>query len=298
MNMEILSANVKTDESHTFSFSKPVQQFMVGFSKCNIEYPRPDHHVKQISIDLNDAKQANNEVTVKPQLRLNDNGGHRQSPQSSVTIVVIAIVGDGNPDVQLYSGIKGYFKNDTSIEDPTFVRSALTYTFVQHPSDGHHVMKYSASVNTLSKPGSFILRGQSLICDRHPEHDLEDSKVYGSSIVYGGKDQRVILAEFDSKNIGQSGNACFGDAIQGCNYENYQIGIFISGFEVSFKNKTDHHVLKIELGSELAEPKLFVSEGKVNAKLNLNAYLSDNGDNQYRIPHNSVSGFIIAFNNQ
>lgn len=296
--MEILSASVKTDESYTFSFSKPVQQFMVGFSQCNIEYPRPDHHVKQISLDLTDVKQANNEVTIKPQLRINDNGGHRQSPQSSITIVVLATVGDGNPNVQLFSNVKGYFKNDFSIEDPTFAKTALTYSFIQYPSDGHHMMKYNATVNTLVKPGSFIIRGQSTYCDRHSEHKIEDSKIFGSSIIYGGKDQKVILADFNSQKVGESGIVSFGDAVEGVNYADYEIGCFVDTFEVSFKNGTDHHVLKIELAVNLAEPKLFVSDGKINAKLNLKSYLQDNGDNKYKIPHNTISGFIIAFNNK
>ena len=298
MNMEILTANVKTDESHTFSFSKPVKQFMVGFSQMNIEYPRPDHHVKQISFDLTDAKQVNNQIIVKPQLRINDNGGHKQSNQTSVTIVVIATVGDGNPNVQLYSGIKGHFKNQLSIENPTFVKSAITYSFIQYPADGHHMMRYNATVNTLVKPDSFIIRGQSFFSDRHPEHSIEEGKIFGSTIVYNGNNQSVIFADFNSQNIGESGNVCFGDAVQGCNYENYEVGCFVDTFEVSFKNNTDHHVLKIELSAQLNEPKLFVNDGKVYTKLNLKSYLSDNGDNQYKIPHNKISGFLIAFNNK
>lgn len=296
--MEILSANVKTDESHTFSFSKPVQQYMVGFSQINIEYPKKDNHVKRISFDLTDVQQTNNEVIVKPQLRINDNSGNRQSSQSSVTIVVIATIGDGNSDVQLLSGVKGFFKNEISIEEPTFVKTALTYSFIQYPSDGHHLMKYNVEINTLVKQNSFILRGQSIFMDRHPEHNMEDSKIFGSTIIYGGKDQKVIFADFNSQNIGQSGNACFGDAVQGCNYENYELGCFINAFEVSFKNGTNHHVMKIEASAKLNEPKLFVSEEKVYAKLDLNAFLCDNSNNKFRIPHNSVSGFVIAFNNK
>ena len=90
MNIEILSPNVKTDKSHKFSFSKPVQQYMVCFSQIDIEYPKKDNHVKQISFDLTDVQQTNNEFIVKPQFRINNNSGNRQSSQSSVTIVIIA----------------------------------------------------------------------------------------------------------------------------------------------------------------------------------------------------------------
>ena len=99
--MEILKAEVKTNEPHTFSFSKPVQQYMVGFSGYVLKYDRPDHHVREISVDLSNAVKNNNEIIVTPQLKLNDNSGHHQSAQSYITVVVIANVGDGNPNLNL-----------------------------------------------------------------------------------------------------------------------------------------------------------------------------------------------------
>lgn len=294
--MEILTAQVKTDESHAFTFSKPVKQFMVGFSQLDLGYNRPDHHVKQITIDLTDSKLSGNQVIVKPILRMTDNAGHKQSSNSFATIVVISTFSEGDSNsIQLFSGVKGHFKNRLSIENPTFVRSCLTYSSIGFSSGDHHMMKYNATVNTLAKNDSFIIRGQSIFCDRHPEHKLEDGKIFGSSIVSYDSNQKVIFADFSSQNIGESGNVCFGDAVQGLNYNDYDIGIFIDTIDVSFKNNTDHHVLKFELSAELCEPKLFVSDGKVNAKVNLKSYLTDNGENQYNIPHNTIAGFLIAF---
>lgn len=296
MNLEILSSNVKTDESHTFSFSKPVLQYMVGFSTCNIEYSRPDHHVKKIKLDLTDVKQSHNEIIVKPQLRIKDISGHNQSSASSVTVNVIAVVGEGNPDIELASCVKGYFKNDLTNENPTILKSCLTYSCVRYSDEDHHVTKYSSEVSSFIKQNYYVLSGKSILRDTHKEHNVDNNKIFGSSIVYNGFDKKVLCANFDSNIIGDDGIIQFGDICNTLDLRDYMVAAFIDGFDVSFKKNSDHHVLKIDLAASVKDEKLFVNNGKICAKVNLKSYLTDNGENQYSIPHNSISGFVLAIN--
>ena len=39
-------------------------------------------------------------------------------------------------------------------------------------------------------------------------------------------------------------------------------------------------------------------ENKIYAKLELKSFLTDNGEHKFDIPHNSVSGFVIAIKNK
>lgn len=297
--MEILSADIKVNESHTFSFSKPVQQYMVGFSRCDLGYPRPDHHVLAITIDLSDITQNNNDVIVHPQIDIHDNSKHNQSPDSSITVVVIATVGDGNPNVELFTGIRPHYKNELKIDNPILLQTALSRTYVEYPDEGHHVFQFKSTIYPDLKQDAFYLRGQAHMNDHSKKGDnLAEGKIAGSAIAYNGDDNSVICATFDSKNVGNSGEVCFGDVPEGFPSQDYELGCFITGYDLTYSNRVDHHVLKFEISVSLNENKLIIQNGKAYAKLNLKAFMTDNGKNQFDIPHNSLTGIVLAINNK
>lgn len=297
MNMEMQCADVKTNESHTFHFSKPVQQFMVGFSRCVVEYDRPDHHVKRISIDLTDCQKNNNEVVVKPQLKMNDNSNHKESAQSSVKIVVIATVGDGNPNVQLMSSVETNGSYFVHSNNPAFVKAALTYANVEYKGGDHHLNKYSSTIAPVIQGNKFSIQGKAKLQDNGKNSD--EKNVKGSAIICDNPDQYIMCADFDSKVIGESGTVCVGQVPDAFQHRDYDIACFINNYEVSFENKSsDHHVLKIEFDASLIEKHLIRNNDKVYAKVGLRSYLVDNGEHPFNIPHNFISGFIIAFKNK
>ena len=291
MNIEILSAETKTNKKRTFTFSKPIQQFMVGFSKCIIQYPNPDHHVKEITIDLTNSQKNNNEIIVEPKLILKDTANHEQSYYSKVTIVVIAVVDDGNPNICIFNGIKTGVKYDL-LPDNTSVKSALNLSFVQFPESDHHVYKYSSSVVPVLEEKSFSLKGLSKICDKGSNSGK--GKIFGSVLTYNETDQNIMCADFDSAKLGDSGSVCLGPAPELFQNDDYIVACFISSYCLSYNKNDDHHLLKFEVSAALNDEKLVEKDGSIFANLDLKSYLTDNGKNQFNIPHNTVSGFVVA----
>lgn len=296
MNTEIISQEIKNNISTTFTFSKPVQQFFVGFSRCLIQYPFPDHHVKEITIDLTKAQKSNNKVIVEPKLILKDTGNHSESQDSCITVVVIATIGEGNPLFQMKRSVKTDIDYELPPNDPILVKSALSLSFVQFPASDHHLQKYYSIIKTVIEPSKFNLKGESFLKDN--TSNSGKGKVFGSVLIYTGNDSKLLSADFSSKEIGSSGLVCFGESFDGFDPMNYSLACFITRYKVSFKKSEDHHLLLFDVSAEIGENKIFEKEGSLYAELNLKSYLSDNGKNQFNIPHNSVNGFVIALNNK
>lgn len=68
MSFEVQSSEIENHKSHTFTFDRPISQYIVGFSRFFIEYPTSDHHVKTILIDLSDVNHIKVEDCIKVDL--------------------------------------------------------------------------------------------------------------------------------------------------------------------------------------------------------------------------------------
>lgn len=294
MNMEVQTAEIKNNEAHTFAFSKTVQQFMVGFSKFVLQFKPPDHHVKTIMIDLSDCKKNNNEITVKPNLVLEDTGKKSKPGDMSIRVVIVATVGGGNPSVQMIDGLK-INEEKQMPNNLTSVKSALYSTHVQFPNVDHHLHKYSSIIVPHIRESTFSLNGQSMIYDKS---NASCGKVQGSAIIYNKDDKKVLCEDFDSRKIKEAGTINFGQIPHGFKPEEYHFGCFIHGYEVSYALLEDHHILKIEVSVDIQNSKFYVKDGSLCADLKLKAFLTDNGQNKFDIPHNIVSGFVVAFTNK
>lgn len=295
MNIEVLTAEIKHNESHTFTFSKPVTQYMVGFSKFILQYKPPDHHVKKINIDLSDCKQSGNDVTVKPILILEDTSKKTKPGENVIKVVVIAAVGDGNQSVHLHDGVNANFESSLSSENAD-IKSALFSTTVQFNDSDHHLSKYqSAIIPSLEANNKYALAGNVTIKDKSINNT---GQVRGSVFIYDKSDKRIICQDFDSNKTSCFGPLFLDNVPQDINLDDYQVACFINGFQVSFADGEDHHVLKMDVSAELPENKLIQKDGRTAVIMKLNAFLTDNGKNQFNTPHNVVTGFVVAFNNK
>lgn len=291
MNVEVLKAEVKNSESYTFNFSKPVQQYMVGFSKFVLQYKPPDHHIKKIIIDLSDCKQTGNQVVVKPNLVFDDQSKKSKPGDTSVTIVIIATVGEGNQNIQLHDGLNANFENNLPSDQAT-IKSAIFSSSVQFNDSDHHLYKYQSVVIPELNGNKYSLSGNVTLADKHGSNN---GQVRGSVIIFNKNDPSILCQDFDSRKNSCFGPLFFDNVPQGFNPDDYQVAWFLNGYQVSFEDGTDHHVLKIDVSADLPENKVVVKDGRACVILKLNAFLTDNGKNQFNTPHNVVTGFVIAF---
>lgn len=299
MNMEILSAEIKNNKTHIFSFTETVVQYMIGFSKFVINYPDRDHHVKEISINLTNIHQSNNEILVTPKLIMKDGSDNHETDQSMITVVVIATVGYGNPNIYLLNNVKPDINYDLPLQSISYIKSAISTTKVEIPGYDHHLCKYFSYTSLTSDYNTFMMKGDTFICDHG--NNSGRGQILASAFICYSIDQRIFCADFSSETIGNSGTICLGEMPQNFNPNDYKFGIFVSEFHLSFgTEKDDHHVYKVEVSAEVCNGEVIQNE--ICAKINLKSFLTDNGKNgevnKSYIPHNKVSGFVIAFNNK
>lgn len=209
-------------------------------AKFVLQYKPPDHHVKTISVDLSNCKKNNNEIMVKPNLVLEDTGKKTKPGIMSLKVVIIATVGDGNPNIHMIDILK--INEETNLPNNlSTVRSALYSTFVQFPNVDHHLQKYSSIIVPYIKESTFSLNGQTMIYDKA---SASCGKVQGSVIIYNKDEKHILCEDFRPDNI--------------------QIGCFIHGYELSFEPLEDHHVLKIEVSVDVENSTLFVKDGSIS----------------------------------
>ena len=297
MNVEMQSAEIKASQTHAFVFNKPVKEYMIGFSSFTLQYNRPDHHVKRISVDLSDNHLNGTEIVVDPHLLLrDDNDRHIESLNSTIFVTVIAVVGEENPYFRVIPEVNGHSTIELPVK-PVFIKSTLITSDVQYPEEDHHVWKYWSQIVPVADGNTYIFVGEAKLQDNGSNSG--SGKVKGSVLIYTGGTQDLMCADFDSRKIGDSGYVCLGKAPESFDQKDYDVACFVNRYEVSFESPDkDHHVLKVEIGASLGKKKLVIENDKVYAKVYLKSFLVDNGEHQFDIPHNSVSGFVIAFKNQ
>lgn len=299
MNTEVISAEIQTNKTYIFSFSRTVVQYMIGFSKCVIHYPTRDHHVKEITIDLKHSNQSDNEVLVKPILIMKDGSENIQSEESFVTVVVIATIGSGNPNIYLMNNVKTDISYSVPVESASYLKQALMFSTVQFPDIDHHLCKYCSNAESIFDFSTFMIKGDSFISDHG--NNSGRGQILASVIICDSTDQRVFCADFSSETIGNSGAIYLGEMPPGVDADDFQFAVFLNGFQVSFgTDKDDHHAYKIEVSAEISKKEII--QNNFCAEINLKSFLTDNGKhgevNKTNIPHNSVSGFVVAFNNK
>lgn len=292
MNVEILCHKIFCNQSHTFEFSKVVQRYLVGFSKCRLNYREgTDHHVKEITIDLTDSNNEGRKVIVTPKLMLRDDSHNKEHATSFIEVVVIAIVGTGNNDVQILTGIQEDDDCQLTSEKITFLCSSLLSLNTYYKYSDHHVHRFYSYVRPSTKDKNFKLLGTTTMLD-FKQHRGEGS-TSGNVIAYFGKNRNIMCQEFEYRKNGRQSFLNFGKAPSNFNPQNYVFGCFIKEFSFFFEPRRGHHIEYFTISSSILENKIYKKNGNIMADLLLHGRISDRHDKGSNVEENDFSGFVI-----
>lgn len=294
----MLEQEINTGCSHSFVFSRKVDQYIVGFSSIDCWFRGDSHHVKEISIDLTQTNKNGNVITVQPKLVMRDSSGHIQSPGSSIKVVVLATVGAGNPDIYLQSSVNVGEKYELPFQDIEFIQSALFYSSVKFKGRDHHVANYSSNINIVqTSPKYYQIEGNSKIRDRHDKNGL--GQVKGSIIAFKENTRDAFCGYFTQNNNNENRILVdLADEDADFNENEYSYCCFINSFEFSYKNGSDHHVHNFELSVNKLSESLITKDKTIYADIKLKATLKDFKTNTSNLPINKISGFVVAVRNQ
>lgn len=267
MNVETLSAEILNNKTYTFSFNLPIQQYIIGFYQILIEYPESDHHIQKILIDLTNVHQKDNELSVIPRLRMSDSSKNIESLDTKITVVVLAVIGQKNANIDIETGLKLNVDHDFPLSNPTFLGSSLIFSYVQFKEDDHHLSKLSSKYEIISNFDSFKLNGFTKMQDSGKNSSSGDVK--GNIFIYNGTDHKILCSNFSSEKEGNSVLVKLGEFSEDITAKKYKLAGFINRFELSFKNLSDHHVKKIEISCELDNENLIEDQGSLYTKIYL-----------------------------
>lgn len=298
MNLQILYANIQNNKPYSFSFNDKVDQFFIGFSKFCIKYDTIySHHVKEISIDLTDTVKDGNKVRIRPKIVMNDTSGNRESSRSSIEVVILASIGNGNQNVYLQSAVDTDERHNIPLHNINFMQTAIHSVSSKYQTKDHHLAEYSSHIN-ITKPNSkcYKLTGCSIIRDEG--EFFSNGQIKGSVIAYNGNNQDILCGYFTEDNMNSNNvKVELGDCPAGFQPNEYSFHCFISSFGFSYENGNDHHVMKIDLSTQNRNNELLVENNKICARLTLKAKIKDLKYHRTKLPHNKISGFVIAVRN-
>ena len=102
---------------------------------------------------------------VKPRLKINDTSNHEESGESKITVVVIAAIGSGNPNIHLDNHAIPCMNYFTPLFNVNFIKSSLSYCFARYPAADHHLEKYLSNIKAELVDNTFYLDGETLLHD-------------------------------------------------------------------------------------------------------------------------------------
>lgn len=293
MNLETLSATVETNKKYTFTFKQYVVDAIFGFSNVTVFYPEIDHHIKEIEIDLRNFTIFGNQISITPHLHIIDNTNHSESNKSSITIVVLAVIGTGNCNISMFSCVDSSENLETFSTGST-IKTALLYSKVRYAHIDHHVHRYMIAFNTYNVGNKTLINAKGVLNDC-TKSVTERYQVMGSLLSYAGDDNCVLCTDFDSSKIQSSGIISFGKLPEGYNSEDFKLACFINEYDLSFVK--DNHLYKFDVSVKLVNQPFF-QNGELCVKVELKSNISDYKKCEIKIPNNKVKGFVVAFNDK
>lgn len=174
MPLQIQSAQVTGNQQITFSFSDTVTQQLVGISQFHLDYGYKNLWVEGVSISL-ETNRFGNHVTVIPTLSMYDVHGNTQlDASSSVTIVVMAWVGDENDYLTLTNAGCSHISNDGSSQQiplqgnsPNIEFAALAgFNFNYGPNIDCQIQEMNVSVGSSNNADAGLVTATAQMYDR------------------------------------------------------------------------------------------------------------------------------------
>ncbi|MEL6655464.1 MAG: hypothetical protein AAFY48_10960 [Bacteroidota bacterium] len=241
MGLEIINQAITLDKSlPTFNFGGQVSAFVYGLTAFNFSYTE-DHHVQTASVALN-ATLNGNSVDVTPTVVFKDDSGNTYSPGgSSISVTVIAWVGDGADRNVKFVNWGRSIKNGQASEaidigaTPVSTNALLSGFDVSYGNDtDHHVERIFANVGT-NPSGNKVKLTASV--------GMYDNSGNNASTATANAGLLAAIADdpgFDIQIVHEGGHTVtFPKPVD-------EVMAIINGFDVGYTN-TDHHVWGIGL---------------------------------------------------
>jgi hypothetical protein len=285
MGLEIQMANLTANQTKTFNFSGNVMQRVAGFNAFSLTFGSTDHHVKTTQIQLL-VSQSGSEVTVQAVAVMKDGSGHNLTGSSTVSVVVMAYVGV-NDDNLVIANVGGSIPNGgvsaplaIPSPNPISLKALISGFDLSYSGSDHHVEKIAAGVGASQSGATASITGVAEMMDASG-NNADTANVCGGLIANNDYSMGMQIRSTD--------NLQGGTQLLNFNAGTSHYYPFMTGFNVSFGDHTDHHVKTFSSNITIS------STSGTNVTVTGGAYLSDGSGNNQNNSISHATGFVVGF---
>lgn len=289
MALEVLSQNVTLNAGVTpFNFKNSVTQFLAGVASFQLSYGDDDHHVEQMSIQLQTNKPQSTQITVEAVAVLQDASGHSINTGASyVTVTVIAWTGSPTTQVLLSPS---YTVADNSQSpgitlpgaNDQVLQATLGGFYLSYGNTDHHVERVQASVGATQSGNIGAISATAGMIDASGNSAVNPTAT-GALIATSTSNAGFVVAPYQAQAGSEMTSIPMGTTITAA-------VSFLTGFQVQYPDSDDHHLKAIGAGPN--QTKVDPSD---NTKAQTNgvwAWMYDNsGNNQDN--NNSHASIVV-----
>jgi hypothetical protein len=271
-----------------FTFTYAVSQYLVGISSFMLSYAAgTDHHVRQMSISLNQASA--NQVTVSATVILTDADGNQIDP-SQCHLYVSAVAWTGDPPPGLLLSAPNVVGNNASSpplplpgQTNPILQAALSGFYMAYPETDHHVEFVQASVSGTSNGSQGYINASVNMYDASG-NDAASPTATGLLLTSSIATPGFVVVPYEAQNGGYN-TITMPQAVSNA-------VVLLTGWQVVYPNGDDHHVETIGAG-----PDSVAVDPNDPTKVNTNgvwAYMNDDSGNSQDNNTSNCSLIVIA----
>ena len=273
-----------------FTFNYAIGQYLVGISSFKLSYAAgTDHHVRQMSINLNPNQASANQVTVSATVILTDADGNQIDP-SQCHLYVSAVAWTGDPPPGLLLSAPNVVGNNASSpplplpgQTNPILQAALSGFYMAYPETDHHVEFVQASVSGTSNGSQGYINASVNMYDASG-NDAASPTATGLLLASSVADQGFVVVPYEAQNGGYN-TITMPQAVSNA-------VVLLTGWQVVYPNGEDHHVETIGAG-----PDSVAVDPNDPTKVNTNgvwAYMNDDSGNSQDNNTSNCSLIVIA----
>lgn len=281
MGIEFRFASIHAGEGGTLNFSGEITHYVVGLLRFHAQYENHDAHcIKRLAVDLQVMGVNGNSISIRPDIVLEDNTGHRLDKKNTfVDVGVAAWIGNGYENTYVASNQQ--FPYRMSIPGMPKRSAVILSGFDMQFDDG------DLTVRQVKVGTSLNMTSSELVADGFAEFSDNDNKHSTRGTVKGS-----LVADFDKysglflKNIASQkntdGTVRFDDLV-------YATG-FISSFQLTTNSGKDrcHSLGALSKNMELG------GKGELYTYLfSVDVYYLNQNDNHCENNENTNMGYTV-----
>src|SRR3954452_18865531 len=238
------------NESVTFYFDQPVTQSIVGISRFSLSFGNADHEMLRVSLSLQVTPESNN-ISVTPQASMEDSSGHElDETASTITIVILAWTGvsPGTIAVGQGSALPNSEQGPSNgVQGPgtVLIAQALLTGFNFVYDAQHWVLQIGAAAAPSSNGELGYIQATASMKDSSGS-TASTATINGTLLLASNSAPGLVVDTKKTPNT--TGLVPVPLSALPANYVLTDAAVFLSGFQVTYRDSGDHWVMTFGAG--------------------------------------------------